>query len=390
MRLGIALSHAAFAFPSMSVALHLSSSPTSYTFARRWRGTRAYWLCQLIGWGGLFIAWILPLLVRGNDIGYEVLYGAALAFVGLGISHLLRVVLIFHLRAPRSWRTTLLRLGPWIIAASLAHSGFLLWTIGQMPPTCSPVLYYTERPSGGLFAYFDSLTVSGPILAIWTGFYLGLRYYRQYQVAQLDRLKLDAAMKEAELRSLKAQLNPHFLFNSLNSLRALIPRDLAPPREALTLLTDLLRASLTTSQEATIPFSRELETVDNYLALERLRFEDRLVVHRDVDPATHAWLIPPFLLQTLVENAIKFGLNPREEGAEISLEATVRAGQLHVRVRNPGTLVSSSVSTGLGLQNSRARLRLLFGPTATLELRQATPEVVEAELRLPPLPPATA
>ncbi len=374
----------------MSVAVHLSSSPAVYDFARRWRGTRPYWLCQLIGWGGLFVSWLLPLLVRGNDIGYEALYGAALAVSGIGLSHLLRVALLFHLRVARTWAATLLRLAPWVAAASLAQTGFLLWTIGEMPPTCAPVLYYTERPSGGLFAYFDILTICAPILTIWTGFYLGLRYYRQYQHAQLDRLKLDAAMKEAELRSLKAQLNPHFLFNSLNSLRALIPRDLAPAREALTLLSDLLRASLATGQEATIPFSQELETVDNYLALERLRFEERLVVHRRIDPATLAWPVPPFLLQTLVENAIKFGLNPREEGAEIDLEATVAAGRLQIRVRNPGTLAAPSVSTGLGLKNARARLRLLFGPAATLELRQLTPEIVEAELHLPPLPAATA
>ncbi len=368
----------------------LGSPPATYGLARRWRGTRPYWLCQTIGWGGLFVSWILPLLVRGNDIGYEALYGAALAGSGIGISHLLRVALIVHLRVPRPWAATLFRLAPWVVASSFAHAGFLLWTIGQMPPTCSPVLYYVERPGGGLFAYFDILTICGPTLAIWTGFYLGLRYYRQYQQAQLDRLKLDAAMKETELRSLKAQLNPHFLFNSLNTLRALIPRDLAPPREALTLLSDLLRASLSTGQEATIPFSRELETVDNYLALERLRFEERLVVHRRIDPKTLGWPVPPFLLQTLIENAIKFGLNPREEGAEISLEAAIAAGQLHIRVRNPGTLATPTASTGLGLKNARARLRLLFGPAATLELRQLTREIVEAELHVPPLPADSA
>lgn len=387
--MSLAFNHSTFDPVTMPLALHLASSPGSHSPARRWLGTRSYWLCQLIGWGGISASWILPLLVRGNAIAYEALYGAVLAASGLGISHLLRVAFLFHLRTARSWPATLLRLTPWVIAAFLAHAGVMLWTVGQIPDTASPVLYYIDRPGGSLFAYFDIITVCGPLLIIWTGFYIGARSYRQYQVAQLDRLQLLASAKDAELRSLKAQLNPHFLFNSLNTLRALIPRDLAPPREALTLLSDLLRASLTSGHDTTIPFARELETVDNFLALERLRFEERLHIQRSVDPATLTRAIPPFLLQTLVENAIKFGLNPREQGAHISIEAELQDDLLRVRVRNPGTLNAASASTGLGVKNARAHLRLLFGPAAALHLRQLSPELVEAELLIPPLPAAS-
>jgi LytS/YehU family sensor histidine kinase len=223
------------------------------------------------------------------------------------------------------------------------------------------------------------------LLLIWSGFYFGLRYYRQYQTTQLDRLRLDAAVKDAELRALKAQLNPHFLFNSLNILRALIPQNLAQPREALTLLADLLRASLNSGHEETIPLARELETVENYLALERLRFEDRLTVHRTIASPALAWPMPPFVVQTLVENAVKFGIATREAGGAIILVAAVKNGFLHLRVLNPGTIDGASVSTGLGLKNARSRLALLFGPHATLTLAQAAPDLVAAEVRLPPL-----
>lgn len=381
-----AFNHESFDPVTMPVAFHLTSSPASHSPARRWLGTRHYWLCQLICWGGLLVAWILPLLVRGNDIADDALYGAVFAGSGLGLSHLLRVAFLFHLRTARSWPATLLRLVPWVIAAFLAQSSIMLWTVGQLPQTASPVLYHIDQPGGSLFAYFDIITYCAPILIIWSGFYLAARSYRHYQDAELERLQLVAAAKDAELRSLQAQLNPHFLFNSLNTLRALIPRDLTAPREALTLLSDLLRAALTSGQEATIPFARELETVENYLALERLRFEERLAIRRTIDPSALVWPIPPFLLQTLVENAIKFGLNPREQGAEITLEATVSPAGLRVSVRNPGTLNATSASTGLGVKNARSHLRLLFGPAAALHLRQLSPEVVEAELLIPPLP----
>jgi hypothetical protein len=368
----------------MFSTFHLPSSPVSHGLRRRWLGTRPYWLCQLAGWSGLFIVFLIPQPFRSTPLLPNLIYSFAFSAAGIALTHLLRIVFLFHLRAEPSWWGAALRFTPWIVVAAAGHVIWLLWLAAQLPSDpATDLAYATQSPAA---ICVDNLTLSAPLFAIWTGFYIGIRYYRQYQLAQLERLKLDAAMKEAELRSLKAQINPHFLFNSLNTLRALIPRDLAPPREALTLLSDLLRATLTQGQEETIPFARELETVDNYLALERLRFEERLQVNRAVDPATLERPIPPFVLQTIVENAIKYGLNPREQGARISLEAALAGSFLRVRVCNPGTLENAPASTGVGLKNARARLRLLFGADARLHLRQLDAEHVEAELLVPPLP----
>ncbi len=267
---------------------------------------------------------------------------------------------------------------------------WVLWVSLNFEKSTSPDYEAAVESFDVIFVYLDTLTLALPLFTIWTGFYLGMRYYRQYQIAVVERLKLDAAIKDADLRALKAQLNPHFLFNSLNSLRALIPSDLERPREAITLLSDLLRASLTLGQDEIVPLSLELASVDNYLALERLRFEDRLRVRRAIHPAALDRPVPPFLVQTLVENALKHGLAPRESGGEITLEAFVRGGMLHIRVSNPGTLGRRAEGTGLGLKNSRARLALLFGPDAVLTLRQVADDIVEAEAILPLLPlPAT-
>jgi hypothetical protein len=366
----------------------LLTKPEVYDPRRRWLGTRAYWLCQLIGWGGLFTICVIPLPLRNTPIRYEVMYYLLMTTSGVGLTHLLRITFLLHLLRPRSWSALLSRILPWITGTSLAQAGLLFWFVARVPDSESLDHAIASVRNDELLLYVDTFTITLSLLLIWSGFYFGLRYYRQYQTAQLDRLRLDAAVKDAELRALKAQLNPHFLFNSLNILRALIPQNLTQPREALTLLADLLRASLNSGHEETIPLARELETVDNYLALERLRFEHRLAVHRTIESAALAWPVPPFLVQTLVENAVKFGIATREAGGAITLDAAVKDGCLHLCILNPGTISVAGGSTGLGLNNARSRLALLFGPAAVLTLTQAAPDLVVAEAVLPALPAA--
>lgn len=367
----------------MAATLHLPSTPATHGLRRRWLGTRTFWLCQLIGWGGLFLVSVAPLPFRKDPVRYDLIYTTAMVLLGVFLSHLLRIAVLFLLRKPRSWAGLLLNLGPWIFAAGMAQASLLFWflrfdTDREIPPEV------IEASALHTSLYFvDSLTLHVPLFIIWTGFYLGLRYYRQYQLTQIERLKLAASVKDAELRALKAQLNPHFLFNSLNTLRALIPRELAQPREAITLLSELLRASLTSGHEETVPLARELETVDNYLALEKLRFEHRVQIRREIDPAALPWRVPPFLLQSLVENAVKYGIAAREAGGEITLAARVESGRLHLLITNPGRIAQANESTGLGLKNSRSRLTLLFGPEATLTLTQTAADLVLAEAVIP-------
>jgi hypothetical protein len=374
----------------MAYSLHLPSTPATHDLRRRWLGTRAYWLCQLAGWGGLFLVSVATLPFRKEPVGYDIFYTTAMVLLGVALSHLLRIAVLFLLRKPRSWPGLLARLAPWIVAAGMVQASLLFWFLYFVPPRPNQAEADEALATQTSLFYVDSLTLHVPIMTIWAGFYLGLRYYRQYQVTQIERLKLAASVKDAELRALKAQLNPHFLFNSLNTLRALIPRDLAQPREAITLLSELLRASLASGHEETIPLARELETVDNYLALEKLRFENRVRIRREIAPEALSRLVPPFLVQTLVENAVKYGIATREAGGEITLAAAVEKDCLHVRITNPGTIAPAGDSTGLGLANSRARLALLFGPAAALSLTQAAADLVLAEAIIPAATTAAA
>ncbi|MBK8476588.1 MAG: histidine kinase [Opitutaceae bacterium] len=367
--------------PAPPATCNLPAPPAIYTLRRRWLGSWQYWLCQGLGWGALASA------LFASELSSTTHAPAAVAFVnlafatsGLFVSHLLRIILLATRNQTVSWRRFLVIMGPWVLATASAVIGaLLLFAMVFRPgdfaePDCD---------AAGSLNYLSSVALMVVIFTAWICLYLGYHYYHNHQAGALERMRLKAAVKEAELRTLKAQINPHFLFNSLNTLRALIPEELASPREAVTLLADLLRAALTIDETKTVPLAQELETVRCYLALERLRFEERLRVRLDISPAARDWPIPPFLLQTLVENAVKYGVGPRPEGADIDISAIVVADTLHLRVTNPGSITPNAKSTGMGLTNARARLAHLLGPSACLRLSQESAERVHAEITIP-------
>lgn len=228
--------------------------------------------------------------------------------------------------------------------------------------------------------------VNGSILFVgWLCVYFFYHLFDRFNRLEIERLRLQTSVKDAELRALKSQINPHFIFNSLNSLRALIDENPAQARSAVTQLANLLRYSLQSGQLETVALEDELRVVKDYLALEQVRHEDRLRVRFDVSPGTGALSVPPMLVQTLVENAVKYGIAPRRDGGEIALEARAVGDVLRLRVSNPGTLgrTGPQNSTGMGIKNAAERLRLLFGERARLTLREEAPGLVVAEVEVP-------
>jgi LytS/YehU family sensor histidine kinase len=231
---------------------------------------------------------------------------------------------------------------------------------------------------------FTTLFWSYSALVVWCGFYFGWHYLRNYQQAALDRANLNAALKDAELRALRIQLNPHFLFNALNSIRSLVESNPPRAREAVTLLANLLRSALSSSENEMLPLSREISAVKNYLALEEIRFEDRLRTLFEVAPETEDAMVPAFSVQTLVENAIKHGVSSHIDGALIRIEASLRRGKLLIQVSNtPGRLSSRNNGPGLGLKNLRSRLALHFDGNAEMDLEADGSNTVTARLLLP-------
>lgn len=369
----------------MTFNLHQLSPAVPYGPRRRWLGSRSYWVCQAVGWGGIFMLLLGPLPFTARASSAEV---AALFFfsaTGVLLSHLLRLGINTALPRSATWPGLLLRLAPWLLGLPVVHVVLqIAWARTVLPHHATLM---TTRPGIDpvLLTFVDLFGLSAGLFIVWTGSYFGLRIYRQYQAARIERLELAAHVQEAAWQALRAQLNPHLLFNSLNSIRALIPQDLAAPREALTHLSELLRSSLSLRQDELIPLHRELETVDSFFALERLRFEQRLRVTTSVAPEANSWLVPPFLVQILVENAVKYGVAPYEEGGDIALRITVDSDTLVVEVVNRGQLGQQPAarSTGLGLANLRSRLALLFGPAATLAVANADANHVCARAVVP-------
>ncbi|HLP02068.1 MAG TPA: histidine kinase [Opitutaceae bacterium] len=344
-----------------------------------WLGSRNYWLFQI----GLWLVFVAGLDVVSAAVANEVVTGfnvvSALAFGAEMIAgtHVARALLLLLRRRPRSAFALVLTTALGVLlcgAVTMAIGLALSYAFGHLgDASTTALLRYAYA-----FAYNGS--THG---AFWLAAYTGSMFLRGLHAAEIANLRAAAAAQEAELIAIRAQINPHFLFNSLNTLRALIPREQKEPREAISRLSDLLRSALTVTASETIPLRRELETVDAYLALERLRFEERLRVRREVEPALLDCRIPPFALQTLVENAVKFGVGTRPEGGEIRITAAARQGRIDLRVSNPGRIAVDSGSTGIGLRNAINRLGHLYGADAHLTLTQSEPETVTAELSLP-------
>jgi signal transduction histidine kinase len=354
------------------------------TPSRRWRGSRPYWLAQFIGWTGVALLVLVPLPFRANANWLDAAAILIFCVTGIAFSHLLRASIIDLLVHVRTVPSLVLRATPRVFGFAFLHGCVQLLFVRAME--VHSVSFLSSRPGIDSFAFtvLDLMSFSFGLFVIWASLYFLIRIYQNAHRIQLERLRVTASIHEAALGALKAQLNPHLLFNCLNTIRALIPREASLPRDAITHLSELLRSSLSFNELELIPLREELATVENYLALERLRFEDRLRFTRQIDDAALTWPVPPFTLQTLVENAVKYGVATRENGGNIHLSIRVTSGLLEILVINDGQLSTGTPSsTGLGIRNLANRIALLHGPGANIHLRRASADRVEASILLP-------
>lgn len=215
---------------------------------------------------------------------------------------------------------------------------------------------------------------------MWTIFYFAFHYVDRYNKS----LKVESEAREAELNALKAQLNPHFIFNALNGIRALVDEDPTKSKESITQLSHLLRNSLMSDRKKLISFRDELKTVKDYLALESIRYEERLTINFEIDKRSGEFLIPPLMLQTLVENGIKHGISNLKNGGTIHIATNVRKKLLTLEIRNTGQLSNErKKGTGLGLENTKKRLELLFQGEATFSIKNEDSKTVLTKILLP-------
>ncbi len=301
-----------------------------------------------------------------------------ISIAGVGLTHVLRVLARRHgwLAMPPDALLGRMFAGVLVIA-TLAW--WLTLELAQVVydariPPLSGVLYDKLSPGGQLRNVFIFQVL---VHGCWVAIYLAVTMQRQ-------RWRTQVSLQQAELRLLKSQLNPHFLFNALNGVRSLIADEPDRARDAVTHLAKTLRYTLAVGDEDLVSLERELEMVEDYLALESLRLAERLRVERDIAAAARTVRLPAMLLQTLVENAIKHGIAELKEGGTLRVGARIDGDFLVLQVTNPRPPgAPGSNPEGVGLRNATERLRLLFGDRGTLRLDASNAACVVAEVRVP-------
>jgi LytS/YehU family sensor histidine kinase len=247
----------------------------------------------------------------------------------------------------------------------------LRWEMPQMADYS--IINKTIRTSLGFFL----------ILAIWNLVYFSYHFVMKSRQDQLDRMRLQSTVKELELKTIKAHINPHFIFNALNSIRALVDENPGRARTAITELSNILRSSMQAEKAETTPLEKELNIVKDYLALEHIRFEDRLRVEYEIDEDTLDQPVPPMMLQTLVENAIKHGISKQVDGGSIKIISDFRNDKHELIVQNTGKLNGGANSEGFGLTSTQNRLKLLYGSKASFQISDRNGNLVEAKVLMP-------
>lgn len=337
-----------------------------------------YRLFQATGWGLLALINIF-FFITFDRLDFQHLRRMTITVVmGLSISHLMR----FHVKKIGLLRQPQDRQIIGFVLITLFYA--IMWgVIESLIIHLFPVLKtYRRRSHFPEMAYRNIINGAG-ILFIWNSIYFLYHYIVRSRAQELDTLRLQALVKELELKTIKSHINPHFIFNALNSIRALIEENPSRAREAVTGLSKLLRSSMQSEHLETVSLEEELEIVRDYLALEHIRFEDRLRVEMHIDETTLDLRIPPMMLQTLVENAIKHGISQSVAGGDIHIHSSLSDQGFEIMVRNSGKLVDHNGQRGFGITSTESRLKLQFGGRASFSIGNVEGGFVEARILLP-------
>ncbi len=340
---------------------------------------RLYWTLQLGGWTLYGVVQISASVIASSSSSISlqrILFLVYEAFFCLLISHGYRNFI-------NRWRWLSLgmpRLIPRVLLSSMVL-GLLMYFL-RIPPSI-PLGLFNKGKALDLFNLVGQSFYYGIIFFLWSVFYFIYNYFERYNTS----LKLEASVKEIELNNLKSQLNPHFIFNALNSIRALVDENPEKSKLAINQLSNILRSSLIADKKGLTKFGDELKMVKDYLGLETIRFEERLKTEFDIDPNSKGFLVPPLMVQTLVENGVKHGISKLTKGGTIQVKAKVENDYLRISIRNSGQyhLNGSKKRGGLGLSNTTQRLKLLYGKDAHFAISNENDNFVLTELIIPHL-----
>ena len=344
------------------------------------RRNRIFWLLQFLGWGLMnILSLFLVKMMSTSFIIYSIFAGM---FVGIVSTSILRSYLRRKIFFDNFGLKEIIKI---VVSTTIASAIYALLSVA-----CGFIfaMFWTLETEidKKLFEVYNNvgLLISGSLFTVfgWAILYLVIKLLLKLNADRIERLELNATLKQAQLNTLKGQINPHFMFNSLNNIRGLMLEDVEKSREMLTKLSEMLRYSLSKNNVNAIALKDELEMVDNYVDLSRIQFEDRMTFEKEIAPESLNLEIPPMIIQLLIENAAKHGIGNLKEGGRINLKTGVEDETLNIMVSNSGKLKLESGSTQLGLQNIRQRLKLLYGDKAEFSLKQQENEVL-AHIKIP-------
>ncbi|HEV2748222.1 MAG TPA: histidine kinase [Allosphingosinicella sp.] len=317
---------------------------------------RAFWILQSFGWAGYFV--LRTLSGIANAMGWTyVLHTALLTATGYSITLLMAAAYrrLIKQKPIVTWAVSI----SLVLVASASFSAIETWSYATF---LSPGF----RPEGVQF--FSSILLTFSLLAAWSALYYGINYYLLLEEQSDKLLRLETQASSAQLAMLRYQLNPHFLFNTLNSISTLVLLKQTDRANAmLSRLSSFLRYTLVNEPTGQVTVEQEVETLKLYLEIEKMRFEERLRPRFHIDPAAAGARLPSLLLQPLVENAIKYAVTPQEEGADIAIDARKVGERVVITVSDTGPgadsqyTVRAQQSTGVGLANIRDRLAQAYG-----------------------------
>lgn len=344
---------------------------------------RAFWRLQILGWGGAMLLRAMSSIANAQPWSFLVIVVIA-TITGFSISLILSVIYraLINRRPLVTWGVTALSLS---IAVGL-YAFIDSWVIS---------LYRQGGDASFAQLFLGVFYLDLTLLISWTGLYYAINFFLQVEEQTDQLMRLEAQATSAQLAMLRYQLNPHFLFNTLNSISTLVLLKQTEPANAmLSRLSSFLRYTLVNEPTARVTVAQEIETLKLYLDIELMRFEERLRTEFRIDDAVRNALMPSLLLQPLVENAIKYAVSPMEYGAEITIEAQLVGPMLRVTVSDtgpglsPGTDPStvfgvSSASTGIGLANIRDRLLQAYGENQRFDISNRPEGGFQVVLELP-------
>lgn len=343
--------------------------------------TKLYWFLQLFGWlGYAILIGYSNFSAYGSFSAQFILSLVSIYIICLFFSHFYRQLIVKLNLLSFNLTKLLLPIFLGALALSIATYFFKILLVDVVIEQKKIFFLWAE--------FFFSIAGWFVIYLLWSLFYYLFHYVTNYKNEEIKNLKWEAKKNEIELNRLISQLNPHFIFNAMNSIRALIDENPKLAKTAINQLSNVLRSSLLMGKNTLISFSEELKLVEDYLSLEKTRFEEKLIIKKSIDTTSNNFQFPPLLLQTLIENGIKHGTSKLPKGGTIELFVNITPlNQLEIIIYNSGFYDEKTISaTGFGLANTKQRLEILYGEKAFFAIENdvnSEEKRVKTTLRIP-------